>query len=247
MRPVELTIDELARRSGMTGRNIRQWQTDGLLPPPHRRGRVGVYGEDHLARINRIKELRVQGFPLDLIRRVLDAPGLDAEAVEADVRHLAAGALAPFAGAERVVLTSRELDRRLGDGVAGPLQDAGIAEPSPDGYTLDGTVLTFLEAATAAGMPAAALARAMAKAHDHQRAIAAVFLEAVRDEVWRPFVDAGLPSERMRALADTVDRLREIGVAAQSYMHQRALDEVLTGVLVEEAARLRNQLPHRDS
>jgi DNA-binding transcriptional MerR regulator len=243
MRPMELTIDELAQRSGMTGRNIRQWQTYGLLPPPQRRGRVGIYTEDHLARINRIKELRVQGFPLDLIRRLPESPGMD---VEADVRHLAAGALAPFAGAERVALSRRELDTRLGDGVAGPLQDAGIAESGPDGYTLDGTVLAFLEAATAAGLPAAALARALAKAHDHQRAIAALLLDAVRDEVWRPFVDAGLPSERMRALADTVDRLREIGVAAQSYMFQRALDEVLTGVLVEEAGRLRDQLPRRD-
>src|ERR1700740_2124201 len=127
MRPMQLTIDELARRSGMTGRNIRQWQSECLLPPPQRRGRVGIYTEDHLGRINRIKELRGQGFPLDLIRRVLDAPGLHGEAVEADVRHLAAGALAPFANAERVALTGRELDRRLGDGVAGPLQDAGIA------------------------------------------------------------------------------------------------------------------------
>src|SRR5271170_7725150 len=244
MRPMELTIDELAQRSGMTGRNIRQWQTYGLLPSPERRGRVGVYTEDHLARINRIKELRAQGFPLDLIRRLLESTGMDAEA---DVRHLAAGALAPFAGADRVALSRRELDTRLGDGVAGPLQDAGIAESASAGYTLDGTVLAFLEAATAAGLPAAPLARALAKAHDHQRAIAALLLDAVRDEVWRPFVDAGLPSERMRALADTVDRLREIGVAAQSYMFQRALDEVLTGVLVEEAGRLRDQLPRRDS
>jgi hypothetical protein len=67
----------------------------------------------------------------------------------------------------------------------------------------------FLEAATAAGLPAAALARALAKGHDHHRAIAALLVDAVRDEVWRPFVDAGLPSERMRALADTVDRLRD--------------------------------------
>src|ERR1700737_4366666 len=107
MPPVELTIDELAQRSGMTGRNIRQWQTYGLIPPPERRGRVGIYTEDHLARINRIKELRTQGFPLDLIRRLPESPGM---AEEADVRHLAAGALAPFASAERVALSRRELD-----------------------------------------------------------------------------------------------------------------------------------------
>lgn len=237
-----LTIDELARRSGMTARNIRQWQTYGLLPPPQRRGRVGVYTDDHLARINRIKELRTQGFPLDLIRRVLESPGMGVEAVEADVRHLAAGALAPFASPERVVLSRRELAARLGDGVVGPLQDAGIAESASGGYTVDGTALAFLEAATAVGLPPAALARALAKAHDHQRAIAALLTDAVRDEVWRPFVDAGLPSDRLRGIADTIDRLREIGVAAQSYMFQRALDEVLTGVLVQEAGRLRDQL-----
>jgi hypothetical protein len=30
-------------------------------------------------------------------------------------------------------------------------------------------------------------------------------------------------------------------------MFQRALDEVLTGVLVEDAGRLRDQLPRRDT
>src|ERR1700737_4954875 len=153
MPPVELTIDELAQRSGMTGRNIRQWQTYGLIPPPERRGRVGIYTEDHLARINRIKELRTQGFPLDLIRRVLEAPGMD---VEADVRHLAAGALAPFAGAERVKLTGAELDAMLGDGVLGYLQEAGLAESAGDGdaYMVDTAVLGYLDAVAATGAPA---------------------------------------------------------------------------------------------
>ena len=30
----EMTIDELARESGMTARNIRAHQSRGLLPPP---------------------------------------------------------------------------------------------------------------------------------------------------------------------------------------------------------------------
>jgi DNA-binding transcriptional MerR regulator len=235
---MELTIDELAQRCGMTGRNIRQWQTDGLIPPPERRGRVGVYTEDHVARIGRIKELRAQGFPLDLIRRVLQAPGMD---VEADVRHVAAGALAPFAGAERVRLSGAEFDARLGDGVLGHLQEAGLAESAGDGdaYMVDTAVLNFLEAAAATGVSARAFASTLAKTHGHHRAIAALVLESARDEVWRPFIDAGMPSGRWHDLADTIDRLREVGVAAQSYMFARALDEVLTGVLVEEAAALK--------
>ena len=233
-----MTIDELARHCGMTARNIRQWQTDGLIPPPERRGRVGIYSDDHLARINRIKELRTQGFPLDLIRRALNTPGMGDEA---DVRHLAAGTLAPFAGAERVRLTGAELGARLGDGVLGHLQEAGLAESAGDGdaYMVDTAVLSFLEAVSATGVSATAFASTLAKTHAHHRAIASLLAESAVDEVWRPFIEAGMPSGKWHDLADTVDRLREVGVAAQSYMFARALDEVLTGVLVEEAAALK--------
>ena len=37
----QLTIDELAQRSGMTVRNIRAHQSRGQLPPPDVRGRTG--------------------------------------------------------------------------------------------------------------------------------------------------------------------------------------------------------------
>lgn len=241
---MDLTIDELAQRTGMTGRNIRQWQTYGLLPPPERRGRVGIYTQDHVSRIARIKELRAQGFPLDLIRRVLETPDME---VEADVRHLAAGALAPFADSERLTLSERELEARLGDGVARPLQGAGLAERAGDDYVLDATVLAFLEAAATSGLRPATYASALAKAHGHHRAIAALLLDMVREELWRPFIEAGMPAGRWHDLADTVDRLRITGVAAQSYLFQRALDEVLTTVLVEEAGRLKEKLPRRES
>ena len=36
-----LTIDELAQRTGLTTRNIRAYQSRGLLPPPEVRVRTG--------------------------------------------------------------------------------------------------------------------------------------------------------------------------------------------------------------
>src|SRR4051794_34695752 len=51
----DLTIDELAQRTGMTVRNIRAHQSRGLLPPPEVRGRTGFYGPDHVARIELIQ------------------------------------------------------------------------------------------------------------------------------------------------------------------------------------------------
>jgi hypothetical protein len=161
--------------------------------------------------------------------------------VEADVRHLAAGALAPFAGAERVKHSGTELSATFGDGVVGHLEDAGLAQPAGDGdaYLGDAAALAFIDAVQSAGVPATTFAATLAKAHSHHRAIASLLLESARDEVWRPFIDAGMPSAKWRELADTVDRLREVVVAAQSYMFARALDEVMTGVLVEEAGRLK--------
>lgn len=71
----QLTIDELARRIGMTVRNIRAHQSRGLLPAPEVRGLTGYYGPDHVARLELIKELQADGFNLDLIRRLLDGAG----------------------------------------------------------------------------------------------------------------------------------------------------------------------------
>ncbi|HEY4125121.1 MAG TPA: MerR family transcriptional regulator [Rhizomicrobium sp.] len=60
----EFTIDELAREAGTTVRNIRAYQERGLLPPPERRGRVGIYGEAHLARLKIIGPLLERGYSL---------------------------------------------------------------------------------------------------------------------------------------------------------------------------------------
>ena len=60
MADAALTIDELARRTGMTVRNIRAHQSRGLLPAPQVRGRTGYYGAEHEQRINLIRELQAR-------------------------------------------------------------------------------------------------------------------------------------------------------------------------------------------
>ena len=76
----EMTIGELAERTGMTVRNIRAHQTRGLLPPPVVRGRTGYYGEEHVARIELTREMQADGLNLEAIRRVLE--NSDGSAVE---------------------------------------------------------------------------------------------------------------------------------------------------------------------
>jgi DNA-binding transcriptional MerR regulator len=69
----ELTIDELARRVGLPVRTIREYQTTGLLPPPTRRGRVGMYGRNHEHRLELVRRLQARGYSLAGIRDLLES------------------------------------------------------------------------------------------------------------------------------------------------------------------------------
>src|SRR5207253_10195622 len=65
-----LTIDELARAAGTTVRNVRVYQDRGLLPPPERRGRLGLYGPDHLRRLRLVLRMLGRGYPLAALREL---------------------------------------------------------------------------------------------------------------------------------------------------------------------------------
>lgn len=67
----ELSIDSLAAAAGVPSRTIREYQTLGVLPPPQRRGRVGVYGTTHLRRLELIGRLQRRGYSLAGIRDLL--------------------------------------------------------------------------------------------------------------------------------------------------------------------------------
>lgn len=69
----EYKIDDLARIGGSTVRNVRAYQDRGLLPPPERRGRTGVYSETHLARLKLIGQLLSRGYTLSNIAELLEA------------------------------------------------------------------------------------------------------------------------------------------------------------------------------
>ena len=69
----EFTIDKLAREAGSTVRNVRAYQDRGLLPPPEKRGRTGIYTDVHLARLKIIGALLERGYTLNNIRDLLSA------------------------------------------------------------------------------------------------------------------------------------------------------------------------------
>lgn len=69
----EYRIDDLARAAGTTVRNVRVYQDRGLLPPPRREGRTGVYGEPHVARLRLIASLLDRGYTFAHIAEFIEA------------------------------------------------------------------------------------------------------------------------------------------------------------------------------
>src|SRR2546426_3905575 len=135
-----MTIDDLARETGMTVRNIRAHQSRGLLPPPTVRARTGYYGPEHVARIKLIQEMQADGFNLAAIQRLLQGAS---GAVEQALGFKRAE-LAPFGDEAPEFLTLEELDERMGGAlderslrraeklaIIRPLGDGRYEVPSP--------------------------------------------------------------------------------------------------------------------
>ncbi|MGH9261049.1 MAG: MerR family transcriptional regulator, partial [Acidimicrobiales bacterium] len=66
-----LTVAELAQRAKLPVRTIREYQTMGLLPAPTKRGRVGIYRQSHVSRLQLIARLQDRGYSLAGIRDLL--------------------------------------------------------------------------------------------------------------------------------------------------------------------------------
>jgi DNA-binding transcriptional MerR regulator len=69
------TLGEIAVAAGMTARNVRAYQTRGLIPPPLRVGRRSVYAAEHVHRLRAIHRARGGGASLTLIANHLAEGG----------------------------------------------------------------------------------------------------------------------------------------------------------------------------
>lgn len=210
-----LTIDELARETGMSVRNIREHQARGLLPPPEVRARIGYYGEEHLVRLKLITELQAEGFNLKGIQRLIE----DAHGVTDRLFAVRRAVIEPFESEQPQVFAVQELESRFGGedpdaidravrhGALVPLGDGRYEAPSP----------SLLDAAEEVVSRGASLRTALAvlgQMERHSKEVARSFIKLFIEEVWKPFVEAGYPEDRWSEVLESIERLRPIASQA---------------------------------
>ena len=66
-----MRVEELALAAEVSVDTVRYYQGRGLLTPPSRRGRIALYGQEHVERLERIRQLQGQGLSLAAIGRLL--------------------------------------------------------------------------------------------------------------------------------------------------------------------------------
>jgi DNA-binding transcriptional MerR regulator len=237
---MELTIDQLAQRVVMSTRNIREWQRLGLIAPPTRRGRAGIYSNEHVTRIQRVKKLHADGLPLDLIRRLSERNA----GSEADIQHLADEVLNPLSSTDSATLTHAELTARLGGDTTSALVAMGLVDESEvDGVTVrDMVTLNLIEELCSLGISAQRLAKTLVEVQHHQHEIARLVIGVYRDDVWEPFVASGFSSRDWNSIADGVTRAKPLAIQLLAHLLDDAFDEVAGATVLREAAEAQRAL-----
>jgi DNA-binding transcriptional MerR regulator len=95
-------VSELAAAAGLSVEVIRSYQSKGLLPPPRHLGRDAFYGEQHLERLNAIRDLRTQGLSLKAVAAYLGGTGPGSGALVAGPTRQERLSLADLADRARV-------------------------------------------------------------------------------------------------------------------------------------------------
>jgi DNA-binding transcriptional MerR regulator len=225
-----MTIENLSMRSGVTTRNIRAYQSRGLLPAPVARSgeRAAFYTAEHLARLRLVNRLQERGFSLAGIGDLLDS--------------LAAGkTLEQVLGIESAIAETEEDESRIvaDEELRALLPDSADAEASIERLVAIGLVdrhdrayrirnprvFELGLAAVQAGIPVEALLDEFVRLRGDLHEVALRFVGLFTRHVLDPFLEAGMPKERLDGIIEHLKRLRQLAVSATETLMRQAISD----------------------
>ena len=241
----EFTIDELAREAGTTVRTFRAYQERGILPPPRRQGRVGLYGASHLARLKIIGSMLARGYTIANVAELVAA--WEQGHNVGDVIGLEAAVTSPWSDELPTHLTPEQMLQLLG----GPPDAKTMAmavqldviRPTPDGFVVPSMKLLNVAAALIReGVPLPDLLVMTAELRRRTEEIADGLVGLVIRHVFDRYGKDSLPpAEEAPRLAALIWRLRPMVMQAVDSEVARAMEKAAQKHLGE---RLSHVLEH---
>lgn len=228
-----MTVDELATAAGVSVRTVRFYAGKQLLPPPELQGRLGLYSQTHLARLELVRDLQTRGFTLSAIENYLQRVPDDATPEDIAVFR---ALLSPW-----VADASERLDRAGLDELAGrPLDDETVdrlvalrfLDPvsTPDGDRRFDVRTAELEIGlqlVALPAPAEMFVEARDLLERHTTEMAEELSELVRRHLVRPYLDQELDQQQRARLSRVIEQLKPLTIQTVVAAFSRAVDRVV--------------------
>jgi DNA-binding transcriptional MerR regulator len=242
-RKERMTIDELAHEVGVSSRNIRYYQTRGLLPPPTVRGRTGYYGDRHVERLRLIQELSNEGLNLQAIGWLLGgASAVDSE----ELRRLKRAVLDGWVVEEPLEVSRKELIRGFGVGDTGiddPLIERAVEleliAPTDDPDRWQVLLPVVLAAGTELREMGAEVARSLdvlEVMREHAQAVADAYVQLFDEAVLAPWDARGRPADEWHETREAVERVRPIAGEALLAVFRQVMAEAVAERIVGAGA-----------
>ncbi|MCA9562992.1 MAG: MerR family transcriptional regulator [Myxococcales bacterium] len=228
---LHLSIDELAREARTTVRNVRSYQSKGLLPPSRREGRRNVYTADHVDRLRMIANLLERGYTLSSIAELLGALARGDEV--SDLLGLEEAITEPWLDEEPLPVTLSQLAEWFGPNLSQSdiersleldlirYEGADLTAPSPQ-------LLQVGRVLVGAGIPLSELHEQIDALRRDARNISRRFVQLIAKGVFDQYGEGKLPppEERPR-LTEFIKKVRPMAKTAVEVELARALEEVI--------------------
>jgi DNA-binding transcriptional MerR regulator len=231
----EYRLDDLARMSGVSSRNIRAYRERGLLDPPRRRGRSAFYDDYHLSQLKTINQLLRKGFN-------------SAHIAEFFARMREGHDLAAILGVQQAILGGRGEDARPAAvaldldpdcAEAQRLLSYGLAELVEDSVSLTHPAMAEIVTRSADQLACVQMIlRVVESTGGTIEELSAVLVAASEDAIAARYGAGYVPKPgEMDDVAGLIDDYRDLGIAVVSHLLDQRLHRHITPVLSQDRRR----------
>jgi DNA-binding transcriptional MerR regulator len=245
----EYRLDELARISGVSARNIRAYRERGLLDPPRRVGRSAFYDDYHLSQLRTINQLLRRGFNSAHIADFFASMRQGADL--ADILGIQRALLGPRADEDSEDVSESDSQRRSGgeptakpraididSEAAGALIDYGLAEIREGRIVVLDPQIAEVLGRTADPLPyVRALRRIYDSTRDAADGLAGGFVQALEESVEARFgKDHMAEAGEIGELKQIAQDYRELWTRVLSKQLHESLQRQLSAAISGDAA-----------